>query len=133
MKLTFDIVREERSNHPCLFIISIIFSKHNKRNELRFASMKKVQHMQTKKAQQQQIEHEKVKTTLQCPLRSKVWLIKLLFVYLSAQNKRLTLPEVASGIDIEKGGTFKACPSNNLVRIILIQFLHRKGWGIRIT
>ena len=46
----------------------------------------------------------------------------------------LTLQVEASGIDIELRGAFKAPPCKNLFRDHFdLIFLHRKGWGIKIT
>ena len=43
----------------------------------------------------------------------------------------LTLQEGASGMDIKKGGAFNARPYKNPFKGPI--FLHRKGWGIKIT
>ena len=46
----------------------------------------------------------------------------------------LTLQEGATGMAIEKGGAFKACPGKNLLRDHFDPiFWHRKGWGTKIT
>ena len=46
----------------------------------------------------------------------------------------LALQEGASGIDIKKGGAFKARSIKTHLEALLARFfLHRKGWGIKIT
>ena len=48
--------------------------------------------------------------------------------------KKLTLQGVASGMDIKKGGAFKARPYKNPFRGPFGPiFLQRKGWGMKIT
>ena len=55
---------------------------------------------------------------------------------LGYESKRepLTLQEGASGMDIKKGGAFNARPYKNPFKGPFGSiFLHRKGWGIKIT